>query len=862
MTTDVRKLFYIVAAMTLLLITSTAILYVFGANVVSARQIVARNHEVMKTLDDTLSVLKDGETGSRGYVISHDEEFLEPYYTALPQVKQHLARLDEWVASGDLPAPETAALKTLVLLKMERLATSNDLVKSGKHDEVMARVKTKDGKITMDRIRTAIADLQKQQQAILDRNELRANFLTSLRTEVFIACALFELACLLWAARRVKLEIERTTAAANEIRDQRELYATTLASIGDAVITTDENGVVTFINQVAVDLTGWTAEQAGGKKLNEVFRIINESSREIVENPVEKVLRLGTIVGLANHTLLIRKDGTEVPIDDSGAPIRHADGSIRGVVLVFRDFTEHKKAEAAVRRSEEQLRLAIDGAELGTFYCNFPLDKIVWNDRCKEHFFLPPEAEVDFQLFYSLLHPDDREPTRLAIERAERDHQPYDVEYRAVSPQGQSRWIRAIGRFYYDNAGHPTRFDGITVDISDSKLKEEIIQDARSQAETANKAKDQFLATLSHELRTPLTPVLATLGMWEKNPNPPDDFREDVQMIRRNIELEARLIDDLLDLTRIVKGKLIVSPEKVDVHDLIRHVVTVCNDDMQSKKIVLSLKLEAQHYHVKADSARMQQVLWNILRNAVKFSPRQAGVNVTTSNGPTGDLRITIDDRGIGMSPETIGKLFRPFEQGGDAVTRRFGGLGLGLAISKALIDVQGGTIVAHSDGLGKGSSFTISIPALSAREVAASPTQKPAAIGIDGRRLRILLAEDHVDTARILKLVMSNWGHDVETAESVARAVGMARDNPYDLLISDIGLPDGTGLDLIKQVRTFSQVPAIALTGYGMDEDIAASRQAGFNAHLTKPTDLQQLQQSINKLAEPNAADGNSLQV
>jgi len=437
------------------------------------------------------------------------------------------------------------------------------------------------------------------------------------------------------------------------------------------------------------------------------------------------------------------------------------------------------------------------------------------------------------------------------------------VEYRAVSPQGEVRWIRAIGGFYYDANGTPTRFDGITVDVSDSKLKEEIIQDARAEAEKANKAKDQFLATLSHELRTPLTPVLATLGLWEKRLEPPAGFRDDVQMIRRNIELEARLIDDLLDLTRVVKGKLIVSPEKIDVHDLIRHVVTVCSDDVLSKKIELTLKLDAENHHVKADSARLQQVLWNILRNAVKFSPRQSGVIVTTSNAPGGELRITMADHGIGMSPETLRKLFKPFEQGGDAITRRFGGLGLGLAISKALVDVQGGSIEAHSDGLGKGSSFTIVLPVLSAIDAAAAPIPKPATSTAESRRLHILLAEDHVDTARILKLVMSNWGHQVEIAESVARAVMMAREGTFDLLISDIGLPDGSGLDLMRQIRTFSRLPGIALTGYGMDEDIAATREAGFNAHLTKPTDLQQLQESIGKLSDATpATNGDDLQV
>jgi CheY-like chemotaxis protein/anti-sigma regulatory factor (Ser/Thr protein kinase) len=294
--------------------------------------------------------------------------------------------------------------------------------------------------------------------------------------------------------------------------------------------------------------------------------------------------------------------------------------------------------------------------------------------------------------------------------------------------------------------------------------------------------------------------------------------------------------------------------EKLDVHDLIRHVVTVCGEDVQSKKIALRLRLDAAHFEVKADSARLQQVLWNILRNAVKFSPRQSEVEIVTVNGPNDTLQITIKDQGIGMSQHTIDKLFKPFEQGSDEITRRFGGLGLGLAISKALLDVQGGTIEAYSDGLGKGSVFTIILPTLSATEVAKLTPPKPMTNDEDAKRLRILLAEDHVDTARILKLVMTNWGHSVETAGTVAMAVQLAKQQPFDLVISDIGLPDGTGLDLMRQVRKFSQVPSIALTGYGMDEDITASREAGFNAHLTKPTDLQQLQSSITQLATAEA--------
>ncbi len=852
MNKDVRKLFLIFTTMLLVLITSAIVLFVFGSHAIVAREAVTRNREVIFTLDDTLSILKDAETGARGYLLAENEAFLSPYNAAIKAVASDISSLDRWVTSGDLTREEATDLEAKVANKLSRLAETIEMQRSGHHAEVIERVKSGEGKQAMDEVRATIAQIKNRQIAVMTKNEERSSFLGSLRTEVFVGCTLVNIFFLIWSAGRIKREMNKTRASAAVLGEQRELYATTLASIGDAVVTTDEKGLITFMNQVAVELTGWSLADSIGKPLATVFKIISESTRLPSESPVEKVLRLGTIVGLANHTLLIRKDGSEIPIDDSGAPIRHADQSIRGVVLVFRDFSEHKRSEAALLRNSEQMRLATEAADLGMFYCTYPLDRIVWNDQCKAHFFLPPDAEVDFKLFYSLLHPDDREPTRQAIEKAEKEHVPYDIEYRAVSQHGRERWIRAAGRFYYDAHARPTRFDGVTMDITDRKAREKTIQEARAQAEAANKAKDQFLATLSHELRTPLTPVLATLGMWDKSDGTPAGFHEDVQMLRRNIELEARLIDDLLDLTRVVKGKLTVSLEKIDVHDLLHHVANVCKEDVQSKKIDLKLKLDAPNPIVKADSARLQQVLWNILRNAVKFSPRQSGVDVATSNTPEGNLHITVSDHGIGMTPQTMQKLFKPFEQGSDEITRRFGGLGLGLAISKALVDAQGGTIQAASEGLGRGSTFTIELPSLTAKEAAAATPKQPASAEENGRHLRILLAEDHVDTARILKLVMSNWGHQVETAGSVAGAVDLAKENRFDLVISDIGLPDGTGLDLMRAIRKFSQVPAIALTGYGMDEDIAATRQAGFNAHLTKPTDLTQLQTSIAKLSQP----------
>jgi CheY-like chemotaxis protein/two-component sensor histidine kinase len=320
-------------------------------------------------------------------------------------------------------------------------------------------------------------------------------------------------------------------------------------------------------------------------------------------------------------------------------------------------------------------------------------------------------------------------------------------------------------------------------------------------------------------------------------------------MLRRNIELEARLIDDLLDLTRIAKGRIQLNNETVDVHDLLRSVQGICQSDLNAKQIRATVRLDAKHHYVHADSARMQQVFWNILRNAAKFTAERGEVEIVTSDDPSGRVRVTIIDNGIGMSLETLDRLFRPFEQGDDDISKRYGGLGLGMAISKALLDVQDGTIEAQSEGPGTGARFTVTMPTVPAlRPAPTTPTGGRAAPMQPA--LRILLVEDHIDTARAMSRLLRSLGHDVQTAGTVAAAVESMDGDRFNLIISDIGLPDGTGIDFIRRVRQRSDVPAIALTGFGMEDDINKCREAGFTVHLTKPVNFQKLELVVQQVA------------
>ncbi|HET6512902.1 MAG TPA: response regulator [Candidatus Kapabacteria bacterium] len=372
---------------------------------------------------------------------------------------------------------------------------------------------------------------------------------------------------------------------------------------------------------------------------------------------------------------------------------------------------------------------------------------------------------------------------------------------------------------------------------------------AKDSAEQANKAKDQFLAVLSHELRTPLTPVLSIVQVLEEEESLPPEMQTWVKTIRRNIELEARLIDDLLDITRIANGKIQLNVEAVDVHGLVDCVIDICNDDIKNKQINFAVRKNADHSRVKGDSARLQQVLWNLLKNAVKFTPSKGKIEMATTNDDEGNLVIEVRDSGIGIQPEMLKKIFNAFEQGDKDITRQFGGLGLGLAITKAMVEAHGGQIIVDSQGKDKGASFKVVLHALEGASKK-RPNQKVPMNGTHANA-KILLVEDNFDTSKVMKVLLERRGFTVEIANSVAESIEAARATKFDLVISDIGLPDGSGLDIIKALNAIHPVRSIALSGLGMEDDIRKSLDAGFDMHLVKPVNFEQLHEAVTKLLQ-----------
>jgi len=383
------------------------------------------------------------------------------------------------------------------------------------------------------------------------------------------------------------------------------------------------------------------------------------------------------------------------------------------------------------------------------------------------------------------------------------------------------------------------------------------MKEAKELAESANRAKDYFLAVLSHELRTPLTPVLMVASTRERDKTLPPQIQSEMAMISRNVQLETKLIDDLLDLSRITTGKVHLNLQTLSLNSAVTLVCETCKAQMLEHGVSLEMNLSGEAGQVDVDPARLQQILWNILKNAIKFSPPQGKIVVATKRISESHVQLCVCDDGVGIDAELLPKIFNAFEQGESRKTQQFGGLGLGLAITKALVDLHGGTIRAASPGRGQGSTFTVELP-ISCK----APTRKEASSDESSSvtKLNILLVEDHADTAQVMQMLLQSLGYVISTAGSASEAVEKARHFPFDLLVSDIGLPDASGYDLVRELKKSYQFEGLAMSGYGREDDIRKSREAGFSSHLVKPVTFEALRQAIQELVEKRDRGGRPL--
>jgi two-component system CheB/CheR fusion protein len=808
---------------------------------------VERTRTLIGELEATFSTIKDAETGQRGYLLTGVPEYLEPYTRAVAAVRGHVDRLDALTRANPSQQQVVRDLQELSRQKLAELAETIRLHDTGDAAGALRLVESGAGKTLMDQIRATVDAMHRQESVLLTertRQVQTAARQSTLAVLLTAACFVGLLIAFLLIVREDLLGRARAEAAA---RDSEERLRTTLRSIGDAVLATDGDGGVVFLNPVAERLTGWTADEAAGKKVEEVFRIVHETTRVAVESPVRRVIREGVVVGLANHTVLMRRDGAEIPIADSGAPIRDVDGKVTGVVLVFRDISAMRRAERGT------LRLAAIVASANYAIIGESVDNVItdWNPGAEALFGFTAAEMVGLKMS-SLAPPEEVDPTPQATADLLAGRPVTEFEVRRRTKDG--RWLDTVVTLspIRDEEGRVVGISRMIRDVTERRRQSRELEEARRQAEEASAAKDRFLATLSHELRTPLTPVMASVQRLERRADLAPGMAESLAMIRRNVELEARLIDDLLDLTRIVRGKVEIERSPLDLHAVISTVSQNALSEFYARGVRLQADLGAQEHFCQGDGARLQQVFWNLLKNSAKFTQTGGAVALRTANPEPGRIRVEVSDTGQGIREDLLPKIFEAFEQGDVTAVRRAGGLGLGLAIARSLVQLHGGVITAASEGEGHGATFAVELATTKERPIPAlAPALDPDRTAAR-RRMSLLVVEDDVDTAAALAALLAESGFDVRTADGITSAKKTFAERPADVLITDVGLPDGSGLDLLRVLRPMrSNLHAIVLSGYGMEEDLRRSRALGFDEHFVKPINPNRLIAALDALRQ-----------
>ncbi len=601
----------------------------------------------------------------------------------------------------------------------------------------------------------------------------------------------------------------------------------------DAILSLDLEGRITSWNGGAERLMGFTAAEMIGQP---VTRLIPAESVD-EERLFLEAVRKGEAMP-PYDALRCTKDGRRLWVSVSIAALRDAAGVVTGTCEIGRDVTGRVQAETALRENDERLRCLADAAPVIIWLAG--PDKLFnyFNRAWLEFTGHADDEEVDID-WSENLHPEDLERCLATYKTSFDACHPFEMEYRLRHHSGEYRWLldRGVPRVAPDGAFEG--YIGAAIDIHDHKIAAESL---RRSNESASRAKDEFLAALSHELRTPLSPVLMLASALEHTMELPEHVRTDCGMIRKNVELEARLIDDLLDLTRITRGKMTLRFEGLDPHPLIEHTLEILRSDLHAKQIRVETFFCTPTPFVSADSVRLQQVFWNILKNAVKFTPAGGGITIR-SRSDGRQWGVEIIDTGLGITAEEMPQIFNAFSQGKEAAEPSFGGVGLGLAISAHIVQEHRGRLWAESLGRGHGSTFHLEVPLAPMTNSGRIKLPPPAP---KRQPMRILLVEDHEASRSTLHRLLSRRGHTVATAASLAQARHLAGSFIFDIVVSDLGLPDGSGHDLMRELRERHQLCGIALSGYGMAGDLKHSLESGFNDHLTKPVDVNTLEQAM----------------
>jgi PAS domain S-box-containing protein len=645
-----------------------------------------------------------------------------------------------------------------------------------------------------------------------------------------------------------------------ELKRQRKWFETTLSSIGDGVITADCDGRVTLLNPVAEQLTGWSSAEAKGQPLEKVFRILNEDTRAEVENPALCAIQEGVIFGLANHTILITRDGREIAIDDSGAPIKSG-GETLGAVLVFRDITERRRAE------QERALLAgiVDSSD--DAIVSKSLDGIItsWN-RAAERMFGWTADEAVGESITIIIPPELLDEEKMILGRLRQGQRIDHFETVRVTKDGHRLNISLTVSPVRNKHGEIIGASKIARDVTSRVRAEEeratllaSERAARERAEAASRAKDEFVAMISHEIRSPLNAILGWSQMLRQGSLDKRATANALESIERNARAQAQLVSDLLDISRVITGKLRINARPVDIATSVESALEAIRPAADAKQITIAVEREPYATVVTGDADRLQQVFWNLLSNAVKFTPRNGRVEVKISRSDS-QLGIAVSDTGAGVSPEFLPYIFNRFTQADTTSARQHAGLGLGLAIVKHIVELHGGVVTAESEGLGKGTTFRITLPVRALQRDGIEPPAQQVAVNalteeITLSEVRVLVVDDEAETRDLLQIMLTAHGAEVMTSSSAGEALARLDHSRPDILVSDIGMPVLDGYAFIKRVRALDSsqrdIPAIALTAYARAEDRMRALAAGFQMHVPKPVEASELVMVIASLVK-----------
>lgn len=630
-------------------------------------------------------------------------------------------------------------------------------------------------------------------------------------------------------------------AKGEELARQREVFE---QSPGFTIVMSGPQHQVDFVNGVHRKLFG--SDHWIGKTIREAFPDVeNQGFFEILDNVyrTQKPYRSGRIpVKFKNPA-----DGTwrVRTLDFIYAPIKSADGVSSGVFCEGFDLTEEEHAVAGRLQSDERLRVATDAAGTGFWDVDLIQNRVYWPPSVKDMFGVAPDFEVSMKDFYDGLHPEDKEAVIKAFSDAQDPFKRavYDVEYRAVGKNdGVVRWIAAKGRGMFDAEGRCVRVVGTAMDVTRRRLAEQALLEL-------DHRKNVFLATLAHELRNPLAPIRNAAQILLHPSASPEQIRRSGEMVERQIASMSSLLDDLLEVTRISIGKVELRKSMVNLSGLVNAAMEPAMPLLQAKKLDFVLTMPSQEYSLEVDPLRAAQVLTNILTNAAKYT-REGMIELRVRVvGPR--ARFEVIDTGVGLSSEQIPHLFEMFTQAAHTLDVSQGGLGIGLAVAKGLVDLHGGTIAASSPGVGKGAMFTIEFPGVQPESTSRSQSKNPVVQA--GRKLQILVVDDNSDAADSFAELLTLKGHAVQTAYDGFQALGVLQgDGCPDVCFLDIGMPGMDGYELASKVRAIftSRHPVlVATTGWGQAEDRTRSAEAGFDAHLTKPIDLDAVDKLLSEV-------------